>query len=227
MSGFSKDCVNALILGKEINVILFNKNDIEASLKKEGEFKRILLEKLRIAAEEGSPMVPVDYISEVSHGENIVESSNDNKNLDSKNVEEFTIICEGKTDKILLEIIGRRITKKPITIIEAMGSCNIPLMANTIIKNKKRSDKIILVADSDGDEERVQHMFEMKTEGNNWSSIIINNSIEDWFGINEMDMRRNGKDYLQKMIEQAETLDLHEHRKKIESFNKYCSLLES
>ena len=71
MSGYSKDAVDALTLGKSLNVILFGKEDIDAAIIGKSSFKKVLKSKLRIAAEKGV----------VYHSSGVEQASKDAKQL--------------------------------------------------------------------------------------------------------------------------------------------------
>jgi hypothetical protein len=55
MSGYSDAAADALIKGKTLSVIMFDEKDMDASMDVKIGFKRVLMEKLRTAAEEGVP----------------------------------------------------------------------------------------------------------------------------------------------------------------------------
>ncbi len=116
ISGFSNDSVDALIYGKEINIILFDKEDFEKGIKEEGAFKKILLEKIRVATEEGTPYAPVEIISET---QSVNKNMTDVTDISiGYGMDRVVIICEGETDERLLRIMCERITKKRITILK-------------------------------------------------------------------------------------------------------------
>ena len=58
VSGFSTDAVEALIVGKAMNVVIFDRRDIEAAIDRPDGFRTVLLAKLRMAAEEGTVYWP-------------------------------------------------------------------------------------------------------------------------------------------------------------------------
>jgi hypothetical protein len=71
MSGYASNAADALVRGKALNVIMFDSKDMDACMEAETGFGRVLLAKLRIAAEEGVPnwpfaatIVTADKISE-------------------------------------------------------------------------------------------------------------------------------------------------------------------
>jgi hypothetical protein len=59
MGGFSPDAVDALVAGKMINTILFDGDDIRAVAAGQADFPGALDQKLRAAAETGTPYVPL------------------------------------------------------------------------------------------------------------------------------------------------------------------------
>lgn len=123
MSGFSKDAVDALLYGKTVNVILFDRDDIEACFQGKNGFTQVLSTKIRKAAEEGTAYYPVKKVvvhdtvdkdeSEISHfafdlaDNNLLTVSNDDSVYG-----DLTIICEGKVDQLILSLLSKRILKR-------------------------------------------------------------------------------------------------------------------
>jgi hypothetical protein len=58
MSGYSKDAVDALMVGKNLNVVLFDGADVDACMDKNVGFKAVLSYKLRLASEEALVYAP-------------------------------------------------------------------------------------------------------------------------------------------------------------------------
>ncbi len=58
VSGFSADAVEALTAGKTMNVVLFDRRDVEAAIDRPNGFRIVLLAKLRMAAEKGAVYWP-------------------------------------------------------------------------------------------------------------------------------------------------------------------------
>lgn len=223
ISGFSKDSVDALIYGKEINIILFDKNDFEMSLKEKGAFKRILLEKIRMAAEEGSPFYPVKAVLEIDKQSDLSAETN-NVDIDMKS-KEVIIICEGETDELVLRLLCQKMNKTNIEIIVANGARNIPLLANKIMAYAPQRE-VVLVTDSDGNEIRVQNMLrEIIDKQEGWNAVIINDSIEDWFGIDKRKYRGNQRELLAAFTEKVQSVDVEKMRKEFSSFDLFYRLL--
>jgi len=80
VSGFSTDAVDALTTGKTMNIVLFDRRDVEAAIDQPDGFKTVLLAKLRMAAEEGAvywPFRSVPAIPEPSEGKLVEERRQD------------------------------------------------------------------------------------------------------------------------------------------------------
>ena len=50
MSGYSKDAVDALTLGKSLNLVLFDKRDLDAAISRDLGFREVLKRKLKLSA---------------------------------------------------------------------------------------------------------------------------------------------------------------------------------
>lgn len=213
MSGFSKDSVDALICGKELNIILFDRDDFELGIKRNGAFKEILLKKIRAAAEHGTPYLPLKDIVKVEKDSVIARN------------DRIHIICEGRTDERILKIICRRIAnKKDIIITMANGMRNLPLLANEIWTERKNC-KLILVADSDGNEEKVRSMFYEMLCFEGWHSVIINDSIESWFDIDKRRFEGANRELVRELEIRAENTEIEELKRKHSSFRQFYELV--
>lgn len=96
--------------------------------------------------------------------------------------EDFTnkvIICEGRTDEVILQAIAQRLKKKVIIVI-ADGKYNVS-RAFKVMKEKNEKLDILIVVDSDGEEENTRILIENNLEEEKYQLVIINNCIEDWF----------------------------------------------
>ena len=89
------------------------------------------------------------------------------------------IICEGKTDEIILNAIARKLEKK-IMIVVANGKYNVPAIFDRV-REKNTESKVLIVVDSDGMEAETRKTFMEKIDSDYCQLTIINNCIEDWF----------------------------------------------
>jgi len=252
MSGFSSDAVDALMYGKEINILLFDKADFEASIDSNIGFKKVLSSKIRNAAEIGTAFYPFTRVNIVSEDPSVDTGTEveikkyafdltDNKllvaNTENINYGDLVIICEGKTDQYILSRISEEILsdmnmQKKISIITAMGKYTIAKIASSIKMNLEGT-KVLMIADSDGDEEKSKHRFKQLIDFDDDDLILINDSIEDWLKMgNEVEIKRYrhfniNKKYstLNLLLEKVDFNNLINEDKSFEKFyNIICNL---
>jgi Restriction endonuclease len=185
MSGYSEDAINALTTGKNLNVLLVDKNDIEASVTHG--ISRVLRTKIRAAAEEGVVFYP--FTSTLSTIDDKGTTERPGTPIDEPGVteaeSEIVIICEGSSDVQILKNLGQRImamASKPGTlrIIAAQGKHGIPRVANAIYPLTPKSSSLIIVADGDGEPEETERKIrEFVTVP--FELVIVDPEIEVWF----------------------------------------------
>lgn len=135
---------------------------------------------------------------------------------------EKVIICEGKTDEIVLHAIARKLNQK-VTIVVSNGKYNVPTVFDAVTGKNSKS-KILLVVDSDGDEEETKKMIVEKIDANNYELAIINNRIEDWFMPEVADFSK--LKLMQSIDAIIEEVDLEKLGKIHESFAKVVEFLQ-
>lgn len=109
MSGYSKDAVDALIKGKELNIILFDNKDIDFALS--NSFANLLKAKLRAAADEGNLYLRSENMQILKPAKDIPTAQTVIQTVSSSVNDTFCFICEGKTDQIILqELLAKTIT---------------------------------------------------------------------------------------------------------------------
>jgi hypothetical protein len=203
MSGYSKDAVDALTLGKSLNVILFGQEDIEAVITGKVSFKATLKSKLRKAAEEGIVYLSGEVTQVTKDGATTIEvfSYDTVSQALVKHATDYdpesdrVVVCEGQMDRELISLLATRILNehglsKKISIIVAMGKYPIPRVANAA-KNISTSSPVLIVTDSDGDLTKTRDMLERGVEFDNWTASIPEPTIESWLQINKDDFRRS------------------------------------
>lgn len=232
MSGYSKDAVDALTLGKYLNVILFGKEDIDAALIGNSTFKSVLKSKLRIAAEQGVVYHSTNYEQATKDGQIIIEaftydnmsSSLVRQDANFEGQSDLVVICEGSTDREIISLLATRILRKnglakKVNIVVAMGKMTIPRVTNATV-NIGTSSPVLIVTDSDDDFSGTRDMLKRGVELSNWEYAIPDPAIEPWLGVKREDLRRvrrgdNMREFLSKQVEQ---LDLNELAAKNDSF---------
>lgn len=235
MSGYSKDAVDALTLGKSLNVILFGKEDIDTAIIG-GSFKNILKSKLRIAAEEGIVYHSTE-VEQVSKDGQIIIEAFTYDNMSSSIVKQdssfetssdLVVICEGPTDRELIALLATKILNmhgltKKINIIVAMGKISIPRVANAAT-NIITNSPVLIITDSDNDFNRTRDMLNRGVELEDWIYSIPDPEIEAWVGIvDSRKFRRHyrSKEMRSKLAELVENLDIEDLSERDSSFKVF------
>lgn len=145
--------------------------------------------------------------------------------MDTKPEKEFlerVIICEGRTDEIILQAIARKLEQK-VTIVTCDGKYNVPIIFNAVIKKRVKSE-ILIVVDSDGDEEQTEKMITEQISDQKYELAIINDRIEDWFGLELKDF--NKLKLIQSIDTIIEEMDIDKVCKEHQSFEKVIKFLQ-
>lgn len=240
MSGYSEEAIDALTIGKGLNVLLMDGNDIEASINHG--FAHILRVKLRAAAEEGAVFYPfTSTISTISDDKVTEESAvpTDESELGGRE-NQIVVLCEGHSDTTILNrLVQRILTRESLSsnlrLIAAQGKQGIPRIANAIYPLLPDSTPLIIVTDSDGNvEETERNIKEQVTVP--YQLFIIDPELEAWFapGVANPKLELNEKarvakqpiaEYIDKKIED---LDMNEMMKNVPDFNIfYNSIIEA
>jgi hypothetical protein len=184
---YSDDAVDALVVGKTVNLILFDRADFEAALNPEIGFTRVLQTKLRGAAESGSPFIPFEATtaSAASVGTTPLDTlRTDSDRPDAQRP--ALIICEGRTDAAIISILIRKTLRefkvdRKIKVVIAQGTYNLPrvaLAAAAIAGDFKKA----LVVDSDGRDEEFLKMLQSQANLDDWELIMVDPNIETSLG---------------------------------------------
>lgn len=135
---------------------------------------------------------------------------------------EKVIICEGQTDEIILQTIAQKLNQK-VTIIEANGKYNVPHIFDAV-KGKNTKSNILIVVNSDGNEEETRRMIVEKIDTHNYELAIINNCIEDWFEPEVADFSK--LKLIQSIDTVIENVDFAEISKMHKSFDTVIKFLQ-
>lgn len=244
MSGYSEDAVDALVLGKDLNIILFDRRDMDAAITRGRGFRQTLKMKIRKACEEGTIYFPseADVVTaektqsiEISHlsYDRITHEflSSQLKPRSAAPIEELFIVCEGDTDRVVISTLVERILSKAksgrsIKIITAMGKIAIPRIVNALNNNINPKSKILIIADSDGAPIETETMLYNGIESDNWLACIPNPSIENWLGIDEINIRRPGiKQRLERYRIIANDINIESLKTKDPEFDKFHRII--
>ncbi|TAV92048.1 TOPRIM nucleotidyl transferase/hydrolase domain-containing protein [Rhizobium leguminosarum] len=237
MSGYSKAAADALTFGKNINLILFDRHDMDAAILKGEGFRAVLKSKLRDAAEAGIVQTP--SANDIGNAKHIVEiaryDSSTGRVLDvvpaARSSPDLVIVCEGDTDRALLSALSERILRENrsprwIKIITAMGKRPVARVTRTFQYHFPENINALLVVDSDGDIEGSRQMLESEVAIKHWRASIPDPGIEAWFAdykIEPMRMRRqtNGMGVMDEFQDAVKKLDLAKLLKNDQSFAEF------
>lgn len=235
MSGYAEDAVDALILGKALNIILLDQRDIDAAIIRESGFKNVLKLKLRKAAEEGAIYFPME-------GKLVTAKKTSTVEIDLLRYDhaagdvvatqpvqpdsaDLLIVCEGDSDRVVISTLAERIlaaagSSRSIKILTAMGKVTIPRVANALWNTFHTESKVLIVVDGDDDPIGTNSMLGKGLEFENWIAAIPNPSIETWLGLDAADLRRRGRK-IEQSRKAAEVLDIDALLVRDEEFAKF------
>jgi len=185
MSGYSEEAVDALTAGKDLNVLLVDQNDIEASISHG--VSRVLRTKIRAAAEEGAVFYPFTSTLATVEKQGVTERAG--APIDEPSVptdsRELVIICEGSSDVQILKLLGQRIMATvsksgTLRIVAAGGKHGIPRVTNAIYPLLSESSSLIIVVDGDGEPEETERRIR-EFVNVPFDLVIVDPEIEVWF----------------------------------------------
>lgn len=105
-----------------------------------------------------------------------------------ENLPHKVIICEGKTDEVILQAIAQKLGRE-VMIVVAEGKYNVPAVFDVIMEKNTKVHILILV-DSDEDEVNTKNMIVERIGEEGYELAIINKCIEDWFVPNVADFSK-------------------------------------
>jgi hypothetical protein len=179
MSGFSADAVNALVAGKIINTILFDGDDVRAVATGQIGISAALDQKLRAAAESGTPFLPLrDPVSG-----RLVQVADREVGVRPTRM----VIVEGHFDALLVHALADELgpSTYQLEVLPAGGISNLAALANAAGDR----ESVIIVADGDGNPEAVQRRIERSLDSlslgtvSQGSIFVLDPTLEEALGI--------------------------------------------
>ena len=153
MSGFSGDAVDALVAGKVINTILFDGDDMRAVASGQVDFPSALDQKLRAAAESGTPFLPLrDPVSgrlvDIAHEVGRPHLTR-------------MVVVEGPFDGLLVHALADELglSAYQLEVLAAGGTFNLAALANAAHR-AGNNDPVVIIADGDGQPDAVRYRIE-------------------------------------------------------------------
>ncbi len=201
MSGYSKDCVDALVHGKELDILLFDKDDVLAVI--DGTpFLEVLEEKLFAAGRTGEVYITWPNL------QNVASMVSATKMVANARVAGGTtgfvsapvFICEGRSDKVILQHLVAHVAasvQAPMSpqFLVAQGKRDlmgrlIPALASLLASGIGGNSSVVLVFDSDTQDctaverQRMEVKKALKDLPAGWQAhvAIAAPEIESWLG---------------------------------------------
>jgi hypothetical protein len=237
MSGYADDAVDALSLGKDLNIILVDRNDMDAAILRGIGIKKVLKLKLRKAAEEGAIYFPVEGELVTANRTSVVEI--DTLRYDhatgsvvatqpvTPGTADLLIVCEGDTDRVIISTLAERIlastgSARSIKILTAMGKMTIPRVTKALWNTFHSDPRLLIVADGDNDPIGTAAMLANGLDFVEWVAAIPNPSIETWLGLDADALRREGTKYRAEHSRRfAQQLDIDALKARDEQFARF------
>jgi hypothetical protein len=188
ISGYSEDAVEALTLGKTLNVILADRDDVLAALAADSGIGGVLKAKLRVAAEEGSVYFRVSATQltvGAASGRNETQTNVEIAATNDERPTSLVIVCEGRRDEVALTTLAQRILQQEkragvVRFVVAMGKHNIPRVLNAIRRSLPHTAGFAAVADGDDDPDRTERLIAEHLD-DPAEIVVVDPGIEAWF----------------------------------------------
>ncbi|MEP1079326.1 restriction endonuclease [Leptolyngbya sp. PL-A3] len=188
MSGYSEDAIEALTLGKTLNVILADRDDVLTALANKSGIRGVLRTKLRAAAEQGTVYYRVSAtqltVGGVA-GHDATQATVEVAATNDARPTSLVIVCEGPRDEVALTILTQRILEREkragdVRLVVAMGKHNIPRVLNAIRRSLPDTAGFVAVADGDEDPEHTRQLIAEQLE-DSAEIVVVNPGLEAWF----------------------------------------------
>jgi hypothetical protein len=200
MSGFSPEAVDAITYGKEINILLFDREDIEEACSGKSKFHFILREKLRAASQYGTVYLTREATKEQGRAQVKTAVTNDTQHA--------FIICEGPSDAAFLKSVIARIdsTGAQINVIAAGGKLATANLVNSLLDASiSQQARFVVLIDSDGDRQgSIAAVIQRIDDPSRVQVVTADPTLEAWAFLGASGVRAFPKDY----EIQARTLDI-------------------
>lgn len=187
MSGYGEDAIDALRAGKSVNVLLFDRNDIDAAA--DVGFPAVFAHKLRAASEKGEVFYPSTGVAGGAKGDSH-EHGPRRVALTQLEVlpEEFplAIVVEGVDDEVVLHpliarVFNRERVVRPFIVVSAGGRAGLANLAT--YAGFPRVQQVVIVANADtGGDRFAQEIQVDKPPEYDVDVILIPGGVDRWLG---------------------------------------------
>ncbi|MGP1720092.1 restriction endonuclease [Shewanella frigidimarina] len=171
MSDYSTDAVDALLSGKELNLILFGRQDLLLIESGEITMRDAIYVKLRYAADYGQPFYPLEvYFS---------NEKQTNHNIQTQN-KPWSILVESEADARIIDTLFKRFhTNTNFDVFPAGGQLAVAQLAEHLVKTYAANIGVFITPISDPD---VQQKVINKLEDLGLDLVVLNCDLESWLG---------------------------------------------
>lgn len=170
MSGVSPDAVDALIAGKQLNLILMDGDDLRAIVRGDITIDAAIRAKLRVAAETGAPFFAVDPGAR-------------RRSEDAREV----VLVEGRIDEHILTAViqswGTRAERQ--SVVPVGGPSNFARTAEVILAQSDTAPKLVVVADGDQATVKSRIQQDLNARGIKAKIVLVEPGLESALGILE------------------------------------------
>ena len=213
ISGYSSEAVDALTYGKELNILLFDRNDLYTACTGQVSCKTIVREKLRAAAERG-----IVYFTRA-----VAEITTEPAPIPAR--PPIFVICEGPSDAAFLSALMPRVVPDvSAKIIPAGGKITTANVFNSLVDFAPPNSGFIILVDSDGDiDGSIQSIVRRVTDPSRLEVMTADPTIEAWAFGNKTG--KNVRAFLNDFKIQGSTVNPHELEKDDASFGRFASTL--
>lgn len=173
MSGYSTEAVDALLYGKELNLILFSKEDLLLVEDGKMTMREAIRVKLRYAAEYGQPFFALEaHLTEpgrLGQGVTIFKPQ-----------QEWVILVESMDDaRTIEELLSRFETPSKIEVVPAGGQLSVATLAQYLRRAGNKNVAAIITPVSDVKHQE-EHIKELNASGA--ELVVLREPLEDWLG---------------------------------------------
>lgn len=173
MSDYSAEAVDALLYGKELNLILFGRQDLLLIEDKQISMREAIRVKLRYASEYGQPFF--DLSTHLAEQARLGAEASI-----SKPQREWNIIVEGVDDvRTIQELLARFVIPAKVTVFPAGGQLSVAPLAVHLRRTGNLHVAAIVTPIPDADAQQEQ-MEELQRSGA--TLVVLRHSLEDWLG---------------------------------------------
>ncbi|MCP2317940.1 Restriction endonuclease [Nocardia amikacinitolerans] len=204
MSGYSTDAVEALVAGKELNIVLFDGADVGLVVEGQIDIAKAIRWKLRAAAESGTPYLPLnDLLRSARLGTTV-------------GLPPRTVFVEGRFDELVFEYWRDvRNAVQPVQLMATAGPGNMARMIDAVLQIAGEDMPFTAILEEDPAGRRsgreVQELVDQTNAAGGRAQLLwIPGSLEECMGLNDSGGRPSWRLRRDRLVQRLEQVDLDE-----------------